>query len=277
MLCKEILKRCLFLFPLLIFISFCASSYSADYGFSWTAFTQGGASRGSENFGLTDSIGPGVVGETSSENYGAESVLYSLVLEHGPTAKIILDLQAPVGLGTVNVTLITSEEVENVPILKFTPQGRSPIPVSLLGSDTTFTAQIEITHLTGDGLAKFSYSATSKDSEETGTVITEGEYFEIATVGNNSLIPLNNLFNPAKGEYTTIKFRLEESAHVRLKIYNLMGDLIKTILDEERDAGSHEIKWYGRNKDEKEVASGVYILRIEAGGFTEMKKIIVIK
>ncbi|MBU1600054.1 hypothetical protein KKG61_08155, partial [bacterium] len=104
MLCKEILKRCLFLFPLLIFISFCASSYSADYGFSWTAFTQGGASRGSENFGLTDSIGSGVVGEPSSENYGAGSVLYSLVSGpgQGPTAKIILDPQAPVGLGPVN-------------------------------------------------------------------------------------------------------------------------------------------------------------------------------
>ena len=275
--CKEILKRCLFLFPLLIFISFCTSSYSADYGFSWTAFTQGGASRGSENFGLTDSIGSGVVGEPGSENYGAESALYSLVLEQGPTAEIILDPQAPVGLGAVNVTLITSEKVENVPTLEFAPRGRLPITVILSGSDTTFTAQIKIAHLTGDGLAQFSYLATSKETGQPGTVITEGEYFEIATVGTNSLIPLNNLFNPTKGECTTIKFRLEKSTHVRLKIYNLMGDLIKTLIDEERDAGSHEIKWYGKNKDGDEVASGVYILRIEAGGFTEMKKIIVIK
>jgi len=262
---------------LLFFAFFCASSYSADYGFSWTAFTQGGASRGSENFGLTDSIGSGVVGEPSSENYGAESALYSLVLEQGPTAEIILDPPAPLGLGAVNVTLITSEKVEGIPSLEFTPQGRSPETVSLSGSDTTWTAQIKITHLTGDGLAQFSYSATSKETGQPGTVITEGEYFEIATVGSNSLIPLNNLFNPAKGEYTTIKFRLEKSTHVRLNIYNLMGDLIKTLVDEDRSAGSHEIKWYGRNKDEKEVASGVYILRIEAGGFTEMKKIIVVK
>lgn len=94
----------------------------------------------------------------------------------------------------------------------------------------------------------------------------------------NSLIPVNNLFHPLKGECTAIKYSLENATHVRLKIYNLAGELINTLVDEDKPADiTHEIKWCGKNKDENFVASGVYILRIEAGGFTDTKKMVVIK
>ncbi|MBU1486650.1 hypothetical protein KKH56_01160 [bacterium] len=145
MLNRKSLRTVSFLVTFLIPLFFDAISYSADYGFSWTVFTYGGASRGSENFGLTDSIDPGAVRESSSENYKVEPVFYSLDLEQGPTAKIILDPPAPVSLGTVDLTLITSQEVEGIPSLEFTPQGRSPITVNLTGSDTIFTGKIEIT------------------------------------------------------------------------------------------------------------------------------------
>lgn len=50
-----------------------------------------------------------------------------------------------------------------------------------------------------------------------------------------------------------------------------------TLVDEARDPGAYEVDWHGKNKDGDQVASWVYILRIEAGGFTDTKKMIVIK
>ncbi|MDI6792951.1 MAG: FlgD immunoglobulin-like domain containing protein [bacterium] len=279
--CPEILrgyKKCLFLSTLLIFISFHAPCYSADYGMSWTAFTQGGGSRGSENYKVTDGMGLAVGEVSSSERYRVESVLYlPAPEEEGPTATITLDPPGPVGPGKVKVALTTSEEVEGIPTLEFIPEGGSPIQVELSGSGTSFTGEIEITESTGIGLARFSYTAKSKESGKTSATITEGEYLEITTIEAASVMPVNNLFNPTEGEYTTIKYNLDKPTQATIKIYDLMGELVKTLVDEAKDPGSYEVNWDGKNKDEKEVASGVYILRIEAGGFTDTKKIIVIK
>ena len=93
----------------------------------------------------------------------------------------------------------------------------------------------------------------------------------------NKVLPYNNVFDPHKGERCEIKIELVEDTHVSVKLYTLVGDLVKVLVDEDKQTGTEIIYWYGKNDFGDEVASGTYLLRIEAGGFKDTKKICVIK
>jgi hypothetical protein len=83
-----------------------------------------------------------------------------------------------------------------------------------------------------------------------------------------------NPFNPV----TTIKFSLKERVHVSLKVYNVAGQLVQTLLDEEREAGAYaDIKWSGLNARGEEVASGVYFYKLVTKEFAETKKMVLLK
>ena len=68
-----------------------------------------------------------------------------------------------------------------------------------------------------------------------------------------------NPFNPS----TTIGYSLATSAGIRLNIYNLKGEKVRTLIDRYQSAGTFEIDWNGRNDDNGRVASGVYICKME--------------
>lgn len=57
----------------------------------------------------------------------------------------------------------------------------------------------------------------------------------------------------------------------------MAGQLIKTLIDEDQQAGFHKITWYGDNDAGEEVASGVYFYQIKAGDFVSTKKMVVLK
>jgi len=82
-----------------------------------------------------------------------------------------------------------------------------------------------------------------------------------------------NPFNPE----TTIEYDIDKDCHVALKIYNLAGQLVKTLVDEYQTAGYHTVTWYGDNEVGQEVASGVYLYRIKAGDKAAIKKMVVLK
>lgn len=71
-----------------------------------------------------------------------------------------------------------------------------------------------------------------------------------------------NPFNPS----ATIAFDLPASARARVWILNVRGELVATLLDEERAAGRHRVAWDGRNRQGANVASGVYLVVVQAGG-----------
>jgi hypothetical protein len=77
-----------------------------------------------------------------------------------------------------------------------------------------------------------------------------------------------NPFNPT----TLIKFNLPSSEKVVLKIYNTLGQLVETLIDEPLLAGPHEIQWKPVNK-----ASGLYFYVLEAGEYQSVKKMILMK
>ncbi len=82
-----------------------------------------------------------------------------------------------------------------------------------------------------------------------------------------------NPFNPT----TTIKYQLPEQAEVSLVIYNQLGQVVKHLVKEEKVAGYYKVKWNGTNNYGRQVASGVYLFRIQAGSFVDVKKMILLK
>jgi hypothetical protein len=82
-----------------------------------------------------------------------------------------------------------------------------------------------------------------------------------------------NPFNPQ----TTLSFSLPTASHVRLTVYDVSGRLVTTLLDEDRGPGRYEVTWDGRDTGQRQVASGVYFYSIEAGSFTETKRMVLVK
>ncbi len=82
-----------------------------------------------------------------------------------------------------------------------------------------------------------------------------------------------NPFNPQ----TTIEYSLAEGCHVMLKIYNIAGQLVKTLINEYQQAGSYTIIWYGDNDAGEDVARGLYFYQLQAGDFVSTKKMVVLK
>ena len=77
-----------------------------------------------------------------------------------------------------------------------------------------------------------------------------------------------NPFNPT----TNIEFSLAKAGHTTIKVYNVMGQLVETLMDKNLEAGMHKINFRAEG-----LASGVYIYRIQAGEFTQAKKMMLIK
>jgi hypothetical protein len=82
-----------------------------------------------------------------------------------------------------------------------------------------------------------------------------------------------NPFNPV----TTIKFDMKEKGNVTLRIYNVAGELVRTLVDDVRDAGAYAIEWDGRNNGGSNVATGVYFYKMETNGFNETKKMVMLR
>ena len=77
-----------------------------------------------------------------------------------------------------------------------------------------------------------------------------------------------NPFNPS----TTIIYTISENSEVSLKIFNPMGEVIETLIDEEMADGKYSVKFNASNHP-----SGIYFYQLQAGNFIERKKMVLIK
>ncbi len=82
-----------------------------------------------------------------------------------------------------------------------------------------------------------------------------------------------NPFNPA----TTISYGLPDDADVRIEIYNILGQNVRTLVDEHQAAGYRSVIWDGNDDSGNQVSTGVYFYRIEAGVFNASRKMLLIK
>jgi hypothetical protein len=82
-----------------------------------------------------------------------------------------------------------------------------------------------------------------------------------------------NPFNPS----TTLRFSLPATGHAELKIYDVQGRLVRTLVDAVRSAGQNEARWDGRDRHGRQVASGTYYARLMAAGQASVKTLVLVK
>jgi hypothetical protein len=82
-----------------------------------------------------------------------------------------------------------------------------------------------------------------------------------------------NPFNPV----TTLQYDLPEDALVNITIYDMMGRVIKTMVNSQQNAGFKSIQWNATNNLGQPVSAGLYLYTIEAGKFRQTKKMVLLK
>jgi len=110
---------------------------------------------------------------------------------------------------------------------------------------------------------------------------TEPVHIEPITSGDNPEIPgashlisaSPNPFNPN----TTISFDLKEDGNARIEVYNLKGQKVKTILNKQMDAGTHQVNWNGIDEEGNVCGSGIYFYALKTAKVNELKKMLMLK
>ena len=82
-----------------------------------------------------------------------------------------------------------------------------------------------------------------------------------------------NPFNPS----TTIQYALPELAPVALTIYDLHGQRVRTLVQQEQTAGYYQMRWDGRDAQDRAVGSGVYLYRLEVDNFVQTRRMMLLK
>lgn len=115
-----------------------------------------------------------------------------------------------------------------------------------------------------------------------GTTTDEAGYFALA--GQHSLagtaLPEDfalgynypNPFNPA----TIIPYQLPETEHVRLEVFNILGQRVAFLVDTEQPAGAHTARWDGTDASGRAVGAGVYIYRLTSGGQAMSRRMVLV-
>jgi len=121
------------------------------------------------------------------------------------------------------------------------------------------------------------------DSEyvaETENIVFESQGTAVMSVNVNTL-PANyklyanypNPFNPI----TTISYDLAKEGEVSLIVYNILGEIVTTMVSGYQEAGSYQVIWDATNDTGDNVASGVYFFKLQAGDFIQLNKAILLK
>ena len=136
----------------------------------------------------------------------------------------------------------------------FRTRGRlsgSSLPISFSGVEL-FDAQLHLNSISAENLTK-----------------------QIQLVPGQNRLAQNypNPFNAV----TCINYQLAQPAFTTIKVYNLSGQLITTLVEKKKPAGWYSVRWDGRDNSGRAVASGIYFYHLSAGGFSKVHKLLLLK
>jgi hypothetical protein len=127
---------------------------------------------------------------------------------------------------------------------------------------------------TGDPMSPYDPDGTIADMGayyyDQGTGIEENYELQIMDF---SLSNFPNPFNPT----TTINFQLSVDSEVELKIYNIKGQKVKTLVNDSFIEGNHSVIWNGKDSNGNQVGSGIYFYKLKAGDFQKVRKMILLR
>jgi hypothetical protein len=76
---------------------------------------------------------------------------------------------------------------------------------------------------------------------------------------------------------TTIDYEVAEKSHVRISVYNLMGQLVATLVNEQQLQGTYSVEWNGKDPKGNQAPSGIYFVKMAAGSFEQLRKMTLIR
>ncbi len=143
------------------------------------------------------------------------------------------------------------------------------------GGDIAYI-EFEILPGVGDKLGDDLISVTDVQLNE-GLIpaVTERTELSLAVIPETHSLSQNypNPFNPE----TVVHYDLPIRSNVNISVFNMMGQKVATLVDKEMDAGSHSVVWNTEDDNGESLASGVYLYRMEADGFVQARKLVLIR
>ncbi len=151
-------------------------------------------------------------------------------------------------------------------VFRSTDQGASWIQ---LNSGLVDTAVHSLGIFRVNGSQEYIYAGTGSGVFLSSSQITSvAAAYAAAPVTFQLLQNYPNPFNPS----TVLEFVLPRSEHISLKIFNVLGQLVATLVDDQLSAGRHAVRW-----DASAVSSGVYFYRLQSTDFTQTRKLVLMK
>lgn len=117
---------------------------------------------------------------------------------------------------------------------------------------------------------------TYSDFTNTATISVSGFFKENKFIDEISYSLHQNFPNPFNPS-TTIGFTIKETEFVNLKIFDLLGNEIKTLVNEIKTPGLHYVFWNGDNNYGEKISSGIYFYRIQTERFSQSRKLLLQK
>lgn len=116
----------------------------------------------------------------------------------------------------------------------------------------------------------------------------DAQFINIALMGSATPVSNNDNVNPVVtglganypnpfNPNTTLSYSIKERGHVKIDIYNLLGQKVKTLVNGVMTAGAHTVSWNGMDDNRRPVASGVYFYKMQSGTYTNTRKMILMK
>jgi hypothetical protein len=151
----------------------------------------------------------------------------------------------------------------------FTGAGGGPVDSSCLAGDFDDDGDIDC-----DDWECFQFVWTDTAEVPSLPVCVAGVTPPGGSPGSGRISIVETYPNPVK-EAAKIAFSIRESGRVRMRVFDLRGRLVRTLLDEVRDAGVYTEVWDGLNQTGEQVASGVYFCQLDAHGSMDSKRIVI--
>jgi hypothetical protein len=198
-----------------------------------------------------------------------DSVLFDTTLV-GDTSSIEIGIDN-VGVQPLVVSqVLGSGGIFNVDVTSFTVDVGSSQAVNI-----SFSPQTQGNY---DGWIQF---VSNDPVNDTLNVYVQGSAKQVTGIAEGEELPRTfavspnypNPFNPS----TMIKYQLPQTSDVKLAIYNVLGQRVRTLVDARIEAGYHSVEWDGNTDSGAKVASGIYIYRFSAGNYLKVQKMILMK
>jgi len=86
-----------------------------------------------------------------------------------------------------------------------------------------------------------------------------------------------NFPNPMGSGATAIKYALKAPGRTTLRVYNVLGEEVRTLVDRHQAANYYSVHWDGRDNGGRDVSNGVYFYKLSSGDFSDVRKLTVLK